>query len=232
MSLQASEDNTSQVIARLLLDANTVLFRPDRPFFFSSGWASPVYVNCKQLLSYPNARDQIIEHSIKRIQLINNEFKFDGIAGIDGAGVPFASILADRLKLPLIIVRKQARGLGPRAQTSGEFKSGARLLLVDDVTTDGKTKAEMGSVLRRAGAIVECAFVVFQYGIFESVVNEKDLGIALQSLLSWQELLQYAHNDGHFSPKILSQIEAYILDPSRWSFEHGGISVAQFHARY
>lgn len=228
MSLTTSKCNVGQKVARLLLDTKAVQFRSDRPFFYSSGWASPVYLNSKILLSYPEPRDQMFELSIGQIQTIMKEFTIDGIAGIDGAGAPFASIIADRLKLPLVIVRKQARGIGPLNQIDGVFKPKARLLLVDDVTTDGRTKAVMSGVLRRAGAVIECAFVIFKYGIFESVLNERELGVNIQSLLSWHGLLRRAIEDKDFPVDVLAEIQQYVNDPVRWSFEHGGISVDQF----
>ena len=109
--------------ARLLLDTKAVLFRPERPFFFSSGWASPVYVNCKNLMGFVDARNELIELSLLHIDSLISASKFDGIAG-GRAGVPFASIIADRLNLPLVIARKQAAGLGPRAQIDGQFGDG------------------------------------------------------------------------------------------------------------
>ena len=217
--------------ARLLLDTKAVLFRPERPFFFSSGWASPVYVNCKNLMGFVDARNELIELSLLHIDSLISASKFDGIAGAGGAGVPFASIIADRLNLPLVIARKQAAGLGPRAQIDGQFYDGARLLLVDDVTTDGKTKASMGGVLRRAGAHVDNAFVVFQYGIFDAVVSDADLGINLFSLLTWRELLAEAHQRKDFSRDVLTQIDEYVSDPLRWSTRHGGIGEEHFRAK-
>lgn len=231
--MNTSMDNElGQKAARVLLDTGAVLFRPERPFFFSSGWASPVYVNCKSLLSIPGIRDELIDLSIQRINAAIGSDAFDGIAGAGGAGVPFASIIADRLRAPLVVARKQAAGIGPRAQTDGEFEPGARLLLVDDVTTDGKTKASMGEVLRRAGATVHHAFVIFRYEIFDAVVSGDDLGIDLQSLLTWRELLQEAHAGGRLAENVLAEIDDYVQDPLRWSSRHGGIGEHDFRRKY
>ena len=225
---QSASDVLGRKAAHVLLDMGAVLFRPERPFFFSSGWASPVYVNCKNLLSFPDARNELIALSLQRIESVLEPGQFDGIAGAGGAGVPFASIIADRLNLPLVVARKQAAGIGPRAQIDGEFVEGARLLLVDDVTTDGETKASMGAALRKAGASVQHVFVVFQYGIFDAVLNNDDLGIQLLSLLTWQELLQQARERQDFSDAVIAQIEDYVRDPLLWSSRHGGISEQHF----
>ena len=134
--------------------------------------------------SFPLARDALIDLSIKRIQSVVGYAALDGSAGAEGGGVPFASIIADRLHLPLVIARKQSAGLGPGAQTDGVVEPGRQLLLVDDVTTDGRTKALMCEALRKAEATVHFAFVVFQYGIFDAAMRQQDLGVQLLSLLT------------------------------------------------
>ena len=45
-----SADSIGATAAKVLLDTGAVLFRPERPFFFSSGWAGPVYVDCRQAI--------------------------------------------------------------------------------------------------------------------------------------------------------------------------------------
>lgn len=215
-------DELGLLAAKILLDVDAVLFRPDRPFVFSSGWASPVFVDCKRAISYPLARDALIELSIKRIMQQLGYEALDGIAGAEGAGVPFASIIADRLHLPLVIAKKHAAGLGPAAQTDGAIKPASRLLLIDDVTTDGRTKAVMCDALRKSGAAIETAFVVFKYGIFDAVLNNRDLGVEVLSLATWRELLTVARERSAFPNSVLKDIEAYVQDPLHWSAEHGG----------
>ncbi|MBT6274930.1 MAG: orotate phosphoribosyltransferase, partial [Chromatiales bacterium] len=205
-----AHDELGLLAAKVLLDTGAVLFRPDRPFFFSSGWASPVYVDCAKAISYPMARDALIELSIRRIQSVVGYAALDGIAGAEGGGVPFAAIIADRLHLPLVIARKQSAGLGPHAQTDGEIAPGNRMLLVDDVTTDGRTKASMSEALRKAEAAVRFAFVIFRYGIFDAVMRQEDLGVELFSLLTWRELLAVAHRERAFAPDIIDKIEDYV----------------------
>jgi len=214
--------------AKALLDTGAVLFRPNQPFFFSSGWASPVYVDCRRAMSFPLARDALIELSIQRVQSVVGYAALEGIAGAEGRGLPFASIIADRLHLPLVVARRQPAGLGPGAQTDGVVEPGRRLLLVDDVTTDGRTKSMMSQALRRAGATVHHAFVLFRYGIFDAVVHDEDLDIALFSLLTWRELLEVARREQAFSEQVLARIDEYIEDPLIWSSKNGGLAAADF----
>lgn len=229
MNEPTDHDALGRTAARILLDTGAVLFRPDRPFFFSSGWASPVYVDCKKAISFPLARDALIDLSVKRILSVVGYASMEGVAGAEGGGIPFAAIIADRLHLPLVIARKQAAGIGPESQTSGVVQPDRKLLLVDDLTTDGRTKANMSAALRRAGARVDHAFVIFRYGIYDSAVSEDALGIRLSSLLTWRELLAVAREEQAFANDTLDEIEAYISDPLVWSARHGGLSEAEFN---
>jgi orotate phosphoribosyltransferase len=219
-----NDEELADTTAQILLDTRSVLFRPNEPFFFSSGWASPVFVDCKRLISFPLARNVLIELSIGKILANVGYEALDVVAGGEVAGVPFAAIIADRLHLPLVIVRKQALGLGPTAQTEGVLEPGKRVLLVEDLTTDGRTKALFCNGLRKAGADVRKAFVIFKYGIFDHVVRDMDaLGVSLFSLATWTDVLRVAKRRGDFDAPVLEQIESYVADPVRWSKAHGGI---------
>ena len=50
----------SEMTARALLEVQAVHFRDDKPFIFTSGWASPVYIDCRKLISYPRLRRSLM----------------------------------------------------------------------------------------------------------------------------------------------------------------------------
>ena len=221
-----SGDEAGAATAQVLIDTNSILFRPHEPFYFSSGWASPVYVDCKRLISFPDARDRVIELAIRKIRDTVGDAALEVIAGGEVAGVPFASMIADRLRLPLVIVRKQPKGFGPTAQTEGVLEPDKQVLLVEDLTTDGRTKALFCQGLTKAGAVVRHAFVIFKYGIFDHVVRDMDaLGVELFSLATWSDVLDVARRRGDFDSGILAEMERYVADPIHWSETHGGIGV-------
>lgn len=218
------QDDLGARTARILLDTKSILYRPEQPFFFSSGWASPVYVDCKRLVSYPVARNAVIEIAVEKILSVGGYDAFDVIAGGEGGGVPFASIIADRLHLPLIIARRESKGVGAYSQVDGTFSPGCRILLVDDLTTDGRTKAAFCNGLQRAGAVVEYAFVLFKYGIFDHAVRDiEQAGIDLFALATWNDVLTVARGRDVFTADMLKGIEDYVADPIAWSEKHGGL---------
>lgn len=209
--------------ARMLLEVEAVHFRPDPPFQFTSGWASPVYIDCRKLIAFPRLRAGLMDAAVAMLQARAGFEAFDAVAGGETAGIPFAAWLAERLWLPMLYVRKQPKGFGRMAQIEGDFREGARVLLVEDLATDGGSKAKFCTALREAGAEVEHAFVVFHYGIFpQSVDAMRELGVTLHALATWWDVLAAAKAAGYFDPATLGEVERFLHDPVAWSAAHGG----------
>jgi orotate phosphoribosyltransferase len=211
--------------ARMMLEIKAIDFNADKPFIFTSGWASPLYVDCRKLISYPRLRSALMDFSANTILSEIGYEAIDSIAGGETAGIPFAAWIADRLSLPMQYVRKKAKGFGRNAQIEGDLAVGARTLLVEDLATDGRSKVNFCQALRQAGAQVDHCFVVFYYDIFsKSHEVMKELGIELHYLATWWDVFEIAKSSGQYDAGALREIESFLHDPSAWSAAHGGIS--------
>src|SRR5436853_5057837 len=120
-SRTASEAEAAEITARILLETESVLFRPEDPFTFTSGRLSPVYIDCRRLISFPRARKKLMDMAAELIERHTGYESLDAIAGGETAGIPFAAWIADRLSLPMLYVRKQPRGFGRSARIGGEL---------------------------------------------------------------------------------------------------------------
>ena len=156
----------ADLTAKMLLEVGAFEIRTHRPFHLTSGWASPVYIDCRKVISYPRVRQTVVDFATSVILQEVGFESIDTIAGGESAGIPFASWIADRLMLPMQYVRKKNKGFGREAQIEGNLTAGSRILLVEDLTTDGRSKMHFCQALRNAGAMVDHTFVVFYYGIF------------------------------------------------------------------
>jgi orotate phosphoribosyltransferase len=225
LSLPIDKGMIAHEAAKMLLEIKAVNFYKDAPFFFTSGWASPVYIDCRKIISYPRVRSVLIDYAAATIVRNVGYESIDNIAGGETAGIPFAAWIADRLMLPMQYVRKKAKGFGRNAQIEGEVVTGARTLLVEDLATDGRSKVNFCQALRNAGADVNHCFVLFYYDIFpKSRDVMQELGVELHYLTTWWEILKVAKARGEFAPNILNEVESFMHDPSRWSSAHGGIA--------
>jgi orotate phosphoribosyltransferase len=211
--------------ARMLLEIKAIHFNAEQPFVFTSGWASPVYVDCRKIISYPRVRSALMDFAANTIVTEIGYESIDNIAGGETAGIPFAAWIADKLMLPMQYIRKKAKGFGRNAQIEGEVVSGARTLLVEDLATDGASKVNFCQALRTAGAQVDHCFVLFYYDIFpRSREIMKELGVELHYLATWWDVLDAAKASGHFDTGVLTEVERFLNEPASWSAANGGIA--------
>jgi orotate phosphoribosyltransferase len=219
------KDRLSLEVAKMLLEINAVHFYKDKPFFLTSGLASPVYIDCRKIISYPRLRSTLIDFAMT---VIINEIGYesiDSVVGGETAGIPFASWISDRLMLPMQYVRKKAKGFGRNAQVEGKVTVGARALLVEDLSTDCKSKVNFCQAMRVAGLEVSHCFVIFYYNIFQkSFELMQELGINLHYLSTWQSILKVAKEGKYFEFNNLNEIENFLHEPDKWSVAHDGSS--------
>lgn len=214
----------AELTAKMLIEVEAVRFNTEKPFIFTSGWASPVYTDCRRLISFPRVRRALMEFGEETVLRDAGFEKFDVVAGGETAGIPFAAWMADRLMLPMQYVRKQPKGFGRNEQIEGFVVEGQRTLLVEDMTTDGRSKVNFCNALRKAGAKVDHIFVLFFYDIFpEAKTVMADIGVQLHTLATWWDVLAVAKANSYLPAKALDEIEAFMHNPSAWSQAHGGV---------
>jgi orotate phosphoribosyltransferase len=214
-----------ELTAKMLLEVGAVNFSSANPFIFTSGWASPVYIDCRRLIFYPRVRQTLVEFATATVLRDVGFEAIDIVAGGETAGIPFAAWIADRLMLPMQYVRKKPKGFGRNAQIEGDVREGARTLLVEDLTTDGRSKINFCQALRKAGAVVDHAFVIFHYGIFpQSLKAMSEIGVQLHSLATWWDVLAVAKANKHFDTATLDEVEKFLHAPIAWSAAHGGVA--------
>ncbi len=223
--LFADKSFIADMTAKMMLEVQAVHFSEGKPFIFTSGWASPVYIDCRKLISYPRVRSTLIDFATATIVRDVGFEQFDTVAGGETAGIPYAAWIADRLSLPMQYVRKKPKGFGRGAQIEGHIEEGARTLLVEDLTTDGRSKVNFCKALRDAGAIVDHVFVMFYYDIFpESKKILKDINVSLLHLATWWDVLRVVKQGKHFGPAVIDEVERFLNAPAQWSAAHGGVS--------
>ena len=213
--------------ARAYLDTGAVRFMTDKPFIFTSGWASPVYNDSRWLISFPDVRKKLMDYAVEVIDGEIGRGKIDAVAGGETAGIPFAAWVAERMHLPMQYVRKKPKGFGRGAQIEGKLDPGQRVLLVEDLATDGRSKVNFVKAIRDAGGICQHCFVIFFYDIYpEGKKILADLGVTLHYLTTWWDVLAVAKASGKFDTKMLAEVEKFMNDPAGWSKAHGGVADA------
>ena len=212
----------ARLTARMLLEIKAVHFNADEPFILASGKPSPTYIDCRKLISFPRIRSTLMDFLTVTVMRNAGFEAFDNVAGGETAGIPFGAWVAERMAVPMTYVRKKPKGYGRNARIEGDMSEGQRVLLVEDLTTDGGSKISFVDAIRETGATCAHTAVIFYYGIFPQ--TEKTLGdhgVTLHHLCTWWDVLAEARAQGAFDSKTLREVEIFLKSPEEWQNARG-----------
>lgn len=205
-------------LAGCLLDAGAVRLQPMAPFTWASGLKSPIYCDNRQLLGIPAMRDQIVASLAAQSVALDPTL----IAGAATAGVPWAAMVADRLKLPMAYVRPTPKNHGMGRQVEGPLAKGHRTVLIEDLISTGMSSLKCAEALRAEGAEVSAVLALFSYGLPQAEAAFASAGIRLAVLSSFEVLSAEAQARGILDTDGLAALKAWRSDTVAWSRAHGG----------
>ncbi|MFO6463638.1 orotate phosphoribosyltransferase [Jannaschia sp. KMU-145] len=211
----------ARLTARALLEVGAVHFNAREPFILASGKPSPTYIDCRKLISYPRIRATLMDFLTVTVMRDAGLEAFDNVAGGETAGIPFAALVAERMALPMTYVRKKPKGYGRNARIEGAMTEGQRVLLIEDMTTDGGSKLSFVDAIRETGATCAHTGVIFSYGIFPEIDRTLgDHGVTLHACATWWDVLAEVKTEGRFDAETLTGVEAFLNDPRGWQAAH------------
>ncbi len=199
----------NEVIAKALCDANTLQFGL---FSFYGGRKSPVYANLRNLPSYPEAFKTITKELVKVVK----ELDVDIIAGAETAGIPIASAMAIESNMPMVYVRKRPKTYGNKSSIEGIIEKNKKVVLIDDMVTDGKSKKKFIEGIRKEGAIVKDVLVILdrEQGATENLAKDN---IKLHRLITLRELLEFMKEKDLVDKDNYGITMNYIKNPEQWN---------------
>ena len=216
--MKASSD--SELAARMLLEIKAINFNVENPFSLASGFLSPSYIDCRKIISYPKVRTKITELLTKKIEKEIGVEVIQYIIGGETAGIPFASLVAEKLQLPLAYVRKKTKKYGKNKLIEGEIFPDKESLLIEDLMTDGKSKIDFLDKIRAQNIKCSHGLVVFNYDIFpETKKRLKENKIKMHHLTSWLDVYDQIKENSAFDKFTIKQIKNFIDNPVKWSNE-------------
>ena len=199
--------NISEQAAEILINLKCINFSPKKQFKLTSGKKSPVYCDCRRIISFPEEREKLIDFGISKLKEKPKFKKISNVAGGESAGIPFAAFIAQKLNLPMTYIRKEKKKFGKNAQIEGLLNQKDNVLLAEDLMTDGGSKLKFLDAIEKLGANVSGIFVIFNYGIIKDYYLFKKKKIDVISLTNWSHVLNVASRK-----KILKNDEVKIVE--------------------
>ena len=207
-------------IAKILIDIKSVNFSFKNHFTLTSGLKSPVYVDCRKIMSFAKEREIIINSAINYLKInnIDNEI----IAGGETAGIPYAAYISEKLKKPMVYIRKKPKGFGINKQIEGDFHKNQSALLVEDLATDGGSKITFINAMREAELKVKDIFVIFYYDIFDFKKSDLfKLNVKIHSLCTWKNIIEYIEKNNLYTEKEILDLKIFLSNPNKWRENNG-----------
>jgi len=181
-------DNNLISLADGLLSAGCIKFGE---FTLKSGLKSPIYIDLRQIITYPKLLEQIGAAYLPILQRLT----FDRLAGLPYAAIPIATAISLAGNYPMIYPRKEVKTYGTKAEIEGEYHAGETVVVIDDLATTGGSKFEAIEKLTGAGLVVKDVVVLVdrQSGAKESLAQA---GYAMYAVLTINEMLDYWEAEG------------------------------------
>lgn len=207
-------NEVEQKVAESLLQIKAIKLQPKNPFTWASGWESPIYCDNRVTLSHPSIRTYIRQNIS---ELIQDQFgSVDMISGVATGGIPQGVLVAQDLGLPFTYVRPTAKGHGRQNQIEGEFLSGQRVVVIEDLISTGQSSIKAIHALREAGCNVVGLVSVFTYGLDLAEQNFAEAKCPMFSLCDYNALIQVALERGYILESDVDQLTEWRKDPANW----------------
>lgn len=203
------------ITADKLLQIEAIKLSPEKPFTWASGWKSPIYCDNRKVLSHPYIREYV------KSELCNTVFeKFpeaELVAGVATAGIAWGVMVADQLKLPFIYVRPKPKEHGLGNQIEGEYTSGQKVVVVEDLISTGKSSLQVVDVLKASGLEVIGMVSIFNYRFDVASEAFQKANVSLFSLTDYPALLELAKSRGIIAEEQQEVLLNWRQHPANWT---------------
>ncbi|RLD60200.1 MAG: orotate phosphoribosyltransferase [Bacteroidetes bacterium] len=201
-------------ISRYLLQIKAVKLNVAEPFTWASGMKSPIYCDNRKTLSFPKIRTFIRQQFV---DIITEEYgSVDLIAGVATGAIAHGVLVAEAMGLPFVYVRASGKKHGLENKIEGEYKSGQRVVVIEDLISTGKSSLDAVDALQAAGCDVKGMTAIFSYNLDVAKENFKKAKCPLHILDDYETLVGFAVENNYISDKDLGSLKKWRKDPGKW----------------
>ena len=207
-------DQFSKKTAEYLLQIKAIKLQPSNPFTWASGWKSPIYCDNRKTLSFPDVRTFIRDSFASMVKDLYPGAEM--IAGVATGAIAHGALAADKLVLPFIYVRSEAKEHGLGNQIEGYFEKGHKVVVVEDLISTGGSSLNAVKALRDAGCEVLGMVAIFTYEFKKASDSFAAADCRLHTLSNYSVLVDTAVRTGYIGEAEVDTLKKWRLDPSVW----------------
>jgi orotate phosphoribosyltransferase len=207
-------ENSAKKIAEYLMQINAIKLQPSNPFTWASGWKSPIYCDNRKTLSFPAVRSYIRDSFAAVVKELYPQAEM--IAGVATGAIAHGALAADKLGLPFIYVRSEAKSHGLGNQIEGYYEKGQKVVVIEDLISTGGSSLNAVRALREAGCEVLGMVAIFSYGFQKAADGFKSEKCNLHTLSNYNELIESAVESGYIGKSEVETLKKWRVDPSAW----------------
>jgi orotate phosphoribosyltransferase len=207
-------ENSAKRIAEYLMQINAIKLQPSNPFTWASGLKSPIYCDNRKTLSFPVVRTYIRDSFVNVVKKLYPETEI--IAGVATGAIAHGALAADKLGLPFIYVRSEAKSHGLGNQIEGYYEKGQRVVVIEDLVSTGGSSLNAVRALREAGCDVLGMIAIFTYGFQKAIDGFTEEKCTLSTLSNYSTLVECAVKIGYIGESEVETLKKWRVDPSGW----------------
>ncbi len=202
--------------AATLLEIGAVKLQPSAPFTWASGWKSPIYCDNRQLLSYPEIRNDVVCALMDLLLSESLESEIDCIVGVATGAIAWGTLVADALYKPFAYVRSAAKDHGLGNRIEGVVNKGDQVVVIEDLISTGGSSLSAVEALRERGANVLNMTAIMSYGFDKAEQAFADAGVVLNTVTNYSKIVEAARKQNLFGEEELALLAEWRKTPDTW----------------
>ncbi|MGB0657302.1 MAG: orotate phosphoribosyltransferase [Flavobacteriaceae bacterium] len=206
---------TAAKTAEQLLQINAIKLSPKNPFTWASGWQSPIYCDNRIMLSYPEIRSYLAQSIAAQVKELYGTDVV--IAGVATGAIGIGMLVAAEMNLPFIYIRPESKKHGRQNQIEGALPSQAKVVVIEDLISTGKSSLNAVRALRETDVEVLGMIALFTYDFTTATENFKAAQVILHTLSDYPTLIEVAKDQKAIDPSELELLKKWRDNPSEWT---------------
>jgi orotate phosphoribosyltransferase len=207
-------ENCAKKTAEYLLQIKAIKLQPSNPFTWASGWRSPIYCDNRKTLSFPVVRSFIRDSFAETIKEYYPDAEL--VAGVATGAIAHGVLAAEKLGLPFIYVRSEAKEHGLGNQIEGYFEPGQKVIVIEDLISTGGSSLGAVKALRDSGCHLLGMAAIFTYEFKKAADGFKAAECELHTLSNYSTLISAAVESGYINKQDIDTLKQWRMDPANW----------------